>query len=95
MDKVGIIHYSPTHVHLVYKKGEQWVEECALLEAGYNYICTAPPPAFRGDTPIVDEWKYVRNAEEYVNRFFRRVNKARERGLLPASWRWIQTHIKL
>ena len=97
--RIGVIVYSPTHIHFLLPPdlaGEvnNGVDEmCFLLEAGASHVCTAPPASWEA----VDFYKTFASKEEarrYIENFTRRVEKSRERGLLPASWTWIQRHVR-
>ena len=95
--KLGIIEWAPTHVHFLLPPGvetpEGETELCFLLEAGANYICTAPPISW-GDADFYKSFNNVQEMLRYIDNFARRVQRARERGLLPASWRWVQRHVR-
>ena len=95
--KLGIVEWGVTHVHFILPKNV--AEEynygidtlCFILDD--RQICTAPPVDFKN----ADYYKTFNTPEElmaYINNFARRVQRARERGLLPASWRWIQRHVR-
>ena len=95
--RLGIVEWSKTHVHFVLPPGvetpEREEELCFILQPGANYICTAPPTNW-GDADFYKSFNTIEDMMKYIDNFARRVEKAREKGLLPASWRWIQRHIR-